>query len=162
MTSPDRRPEEMGFASADTRFQCTICGECCQLEVFLTNADMERIKRGVGAESSMLPGNRGTLTAHEEKAACRFLNDDRCSIYESRPLQCRLYPFFPIAAEDLEAVGLTVPPNAIKLFHGKAGYYFSIGRGCPGLGRGSKPDWGEILSIWLQFVKEEDEGGVQL
>jgi len=160
MASPDQRPEDMRFALADTKFQCTICGECCQLEVFLTNADIERIKLGVGAETSMLEalGNRGTLSAHEDKAACRFLNDNRCSIYESRPLQCRLYPFFPIAAGDLEAVGLTVPPNAVKLYRGKAGYYFSIGRGCPGLGRGLKPDWGEILSIWLQLVKEENEG----
>jgi len=157
MASPDQRHDDMGFASAETRFQCIMCGECCQLEVFMTNADMERIKRGEGAETSMKSsGNRSTLSAHEGKAACRFLNDKRCGIYKSRPLQCRLYPFFPIAAADLETVGLAVPPNAVKLYHGTEGYYFSIGRGCPGLGRGSKPEWGDILAMGLQLVKEEE------
>ena len=159
MASPGQRPEE--FASAETKFRCTICGECCQLEVFLTDADIERIRRGLGAEVLDMSGDRGTLTAHEERAACRFLKGDRCSIYEFRPLQCRLYPFFPISAGDLESVGLTVPPNAVKIVRGKTGYYFSIGRGCPGLGRGPKPDWDEILAIWQQLVKEEREGGVR-
>jgi len=157
MASPDQRPEDMGFASEDTKFQCTICGECCQLEVFLTNADIERIKRGEGGKSIFeLSGNRSTLTAHEDKAACRFLSDNHCGIYESRPLQCRLYPFFPIAAGDLEAIGLTIPPNAVKVNRGTSGYYFSIGQGCPGIGRGPKPEWDEILSIWLQLMKEEE------
>jgi len=160
MTSPDRRPEDLGFASTDTKFKCTNCGECCQLEVFLTNADIERIERGEGTGASTLEasGKRSTLAAHEDRAACRYLNGNLCSIYGFRPLQCRLYPFFPIATGDLETVGLTVPPYAFKLNRGATGYYFSIGRGCPGLGRGSKPEWEEILTIWLQLVKEEEEG----
>jgi Fe-S-cluster containining protein len=30
-----------------------------------------------------------------EGMACRFLVEGRCSVYEDRPRQCRVYPFFP-------------------------------------------------------------------
>jgi Fe-S-cluster containining protein len=155
----DQDMEGLGFASTETRFQCTICGDCCQLEVFLTSTDVERIRLRKEAESyaEELSKSRSTLVAGEGKAACLFLRSNRCSIYESRPLQCRLYPFFPIAAEVLEANGITMPPNAARRTRGSTVYYFSIGQRCPGLGRGPVPEWEDILSTWLQYVKEEKE-----
>jgi len=158
--SQDRDPEGLGFATADTRFQCTICGECCQLEVFLTSADVERIRLSKDAKryAEELSKRRSTLAAGEGKAACLFLRSTRCSIYESRPLQCRLYPFFPIAAEVLEASGLTMPDRAVRSVRGSTVYYFSIGQHCLGLGKGPIPEWESILSTWLQYVKEEEQG----
>jgi Fe-S-cluster containining protein len=35
--------------------------------------------------------------------ACPFLVDDRCSIQEVKPRQCRAYPFWPEFVEDAEA-----------------------------------------------------------
>ena len=157
--SNSQDPESLEFASTDTKFQCTICGDCCQLEVFLTSADVEKIRRRRGAEkyAEELSRSRSTLAASEGKPACLFLRHNRCSIYESRPLLCRIYPFFPIAAEDLEASGLTMSSNAVRIAYGSTVYYFSMNRDCPGLGRGPIPEWGDILSTWLQYVKEEKE-----
>ena len=63
--SRDPDAEGLGFASTDTRFQCTICGDCCQLEVFLTSADVERIKLRKDAEQYVeeLFKSRSTLAA---------------------------------------------------------------------------------------------------
>lgn len=41
------------------------------------------------------------LLVHNTNGRCMLLGDDnRCSIYSARPLQCRTYPFWPAFFED--------------------------------------------------------------
>jgi Fe-S-cluster containining protein len=160
VAAAEERPEDLGLASSGTRFQCTLCGECCGLEVFLTSADIERIRRRREAKASIgvLYQTRSTLAACKDKAACYFLKGNRCGIYSSRPLQCRLYPFFPIRAKELGAIGMTVPSDVLRITREGDEYYISIAQYCPGLGRGPTPVWSDVISTWLQHI-EEGGGG---
>jgi Fe-S-cluster containining protein len=49
---------------------------------------------------SLRQGKRVMVLRHEG-GGCRYLgDDDRCTIYEARPLGCRLYPFDPTFKKD--------------------------------------------------------------
>ncbi len=98
-------------------FRCTGCGNCCKdLRVPLTGADLRRLLEATGREAEQivdwLPpaavdmtgepgsfvvlgrGRRALMTLAQQSSACRFLADDaRCSVYDARPANCRLYPF---------------------------------------------------------------------
>ncbi len=69
----------------DTRFACTMCGKCC----FFTKDAIEKF------------GATKFGWKLQEDGSCQYLTaDKKCSIYEKRPLICRLYPFY-INPEDL-------------------------------------------------------------
>jgi len=93
------------------RFNCLRCAIfCCKLGgPWLTGKDIEQIKQaGYGAkdflepvlnsEFKSLPTMRGSLK-NKEDGSCVFLKFDaekncyECSIYDFRPVLCRLYPF---------------------------------------------------------------------
>lgn len=97
-------------------FRCTGCGNCCRRTVvMLTDADVGRIIAGTGeraedfvrfvseAEAQIeqrspfwvrFDGARGVMALrHRAGGACVFLDDDdRCTIYEHRPVTCREHP----------------------------------------------------------------------
>jgi len=53
-----------------------------------------------------LAENRAQLSLRDaEDGACVFLDQDRCSVYEARPQQCRIFPFPTTTPE--ECPGLT-------------------------------------------------------
>lgn len=102
-------------------FRCTGCGNCCRgTIVMLTDADVDRIAQGTGRPISdfvrfvdedvaNIPrrspwwirfehAGRKTRAVmalrHRPGGACVFLDDDnRCTIYEHRPVTCREHPF---------------------------------------------------------------------
>jgi Fe-S-cluster containining protein len=44
----------------------------------------------------MLRGGRRVMVLRHQQGHCRFLGaDNRCTIYEARPLGCRIFPFDP-------------------------------------------------------------------
>lgn len=98
-------------------FRCTGCGNCCRrTHVLVTDEDIRRIERGVGRAATefirfvpeddvgiekrspwwiRLSGTRAVMALkHRVGGACMFLDDeDRCTIYEHRPVTCREHPF---------------------------------------------------------------------
>lgn len=90
-------------------FQCTECGECCaggegyvwvsEKEILSMaqhlNLSVEefssRYLKKVGRRWSLVDRPR-TSRSHRE---CIFLRQQRCSIYEVRPTQCRTFPWWP-------------------------------------------------------------------
>ncbi len=100
------------------KFRCTGCGNCCKDPLLpLTPDDVRRIsaRTGDGAKdivrwadrhgidmddepeafATLRQGKRVMVLRHSG-GACRYLGEDnRCSIYSSRPLGCRVYPFDP-------------------------------------------------------------------
>jgi Fe-S-cluster containining protein len=99
-------------------FRCTGCGNCCRDPLLpLTHIDLQMIvertrdypedvvrwvdKWGIDMDDEpegfveLRQGKRVMVLRHEH-GACRYLGDDnRCTIYKSRPLGCRIYPFDP-------------------------------------------------------------------
>ena len=102
-------------------FRCTGCGNCCRgTIVMVTDADVDRVMDGTGQRPSEFlrfvdedeakiekrsgwwirvahgPHQARAVLAlkHRPGGACIFLDDDdRCTIYEDRPVTCREHPF---------------------------------------------------------------------
>lgn len=111
------------------RFRCTGCGNCCRDPLLpVTDADLLRIVEHTGLAASELvkwidrhgidlPGEpesfvtlrhgRRVMVLRHVHGHCRFLGaDDRCTIYEARPLGCRIFPFDPDFNREGELVRL--------------------------------------------------------
>lgn len=71
--------------------QANRCSECCiQTEMVLTNDDVKRlISKGY---SGFYEDTDGWLRLKNVDEHCVFLETDGCSVYEDRPIGCRLYP----------------------------------------------------------------------
>jgi Fe-S-cluster containining protein len=113
------------------RFRCTGCGNCCKDPLLpLTDADVRRIsertgerpeefvkwvdKNGIEMDDepegfvSLRQGKRVMVLRHGRRG-CRFLGEDnRCTIYTSRPLGCRIFPFDPTFGKDGKLRRLTL------------------------------------------------------
>lgn len=100
------------------KFRCTGCGNCCKEPLLpLTDQDVARIQERTGDDPKdfvrfidrngidmddepeafvrLRQGKRVMILRHQA-GGCRYLgDDDRCSIYSSRPLGCRVFPFDP-------------------------------------------------------------------
>jgi Fe-S-cluster containining protein len=100
------------------KFRCTGCGNCCKDPLLpLTDKDVLRITQRTGDDPQdfiiwvdrngidmddepeafvrLRQGKRVMVMRHQG-GGCRYLGqDDRCTIYGSRPLGCRIFPFDP-------------------------------------------------------------------
>lgn len=120
-------------------FECIQCGGCCQGApgiVKVTRRELEAI-----AESLQVPLkyllDEGLAETHEEAyrlyehphdGCCVFFEDKRCRIYDVRPQQCRTWPFWF---------------NNLR----SEGYWETIAKECPGIGRGRRYTKAEILAL---------------
>jgi len=100
------------------KFRCTGCGNCCREPLLpLTDQDVRRIAQRTGDRPrdivrwvdrngidmddepeafAMLRQGKRVMVLRHQNGACRYLGEDaRCTIYSSRPLGCRVYPFDP-------------------------------------------------------------------
>ena len=83
------------------RIDCTACANCCRVATpAFTEKDIERLATHLGMTNSEFAakylkeadGAADSLPLMRERP-CRFLKDNRCSVYEHRPDSCRGYPF---------------------------------------------------------------------
>ena len=100
------------------KFRCTGCGNCCKDPLLpLTDQDVVRIKQRTGEDPSdfvrwvdrdgidmddepeafaRLRQGKRVMVMRQGRGGCHFLgSDNRCTIYNSRPLGCRVFPFNP-------------------------------------------------------------------
>jgi Fe-S-cluster containining protein len=103
------------------RFRCTDCGNCCTDTIVpVTDQDVSRLMLGTGLPAlEMLAFYRASEFADEgvdllfveldqgprvmalkrrydekeEREACKFYQNQRCTAYEYRPITCRVWPF---------------------------------------------------------------------
>jgi Fe-S-cluster containining protein len=92
--------------------------------VYLTEDDLRQAASHLGMTPHEFEGRYVYRTRHMRRlrkpgggAQCHFLKDGGCSIHPVKPVQCRLFPFWP------ELVESRVHWNA-------------TGRWCPGIGKG--------------------------
>lgn len=84
-------------------FECKKCGLCCKWDgVVLLNAkDIERLVSRIGCDkatffdeyTNMTEFGRRALNDKPGSSECVFLENDRCTIYEDRPQQCKDFPW---------------------------------------------------------------------
>jgi Fe-S-cluster containining protein len=103
------------------KFRCTECGNCCSDTIVpVSHEDVARLMKGTGLKARdvcafyktedfddageglqwiNLDGGRRTLGLRKrfdkenDRDACGFFKDNRCSVYEHRPVTCRVWPF---------------------------------------------------------------------
>lgn len=107
---------DMKFVStnASIPFRCQKCGKCCKnlkdslmlesIDIFYLTKSLRRHDSSITCTDDML--ERYAHVAAIERgfpiyqantvgvdAACVFLENDRCRVYDARPLVCRMFPF---------------------------------------------------------------------
>jgi len=105
------------------RFRCTGCGNCCKEPLLpLTAGDVRRIARRTGDKPEdfirwvdrhgidmddepegfvQLRQGKRVMVLRHTRGGCHYLGkDNRCTIYTSRPLGCRIFPFDPTWGKD--------------------------------------------------------------
>jgi Predicted Fe-S-cluster oxidoreductase len=86
------------------RFECTGCGKCCKgrpgyvwltIEEMIAIADFLKIPFDQFTKKNVrqVNGDYSLIEVGEENA-CVFLEENKCTIYEVRPKQCRTFPFW--------------------------------------------------------------------
>ncbi|MBX7057467.1 MAG: YkgJ family cysteine cluster protein [Leptospirales bacterium] len=102
------------MSSATFRFRCTGCGQCCRGpgSVYFTADDLAAIYEHLDLSAAerrslrqrLIQGKENGYYYHRTGGACHFLDsEERCRIYEVRPLQCRSFPFWPSSFADQES-----------------------------------------------------------
>jgi uncharacterized protein len=92
-------------------FRCTACGKCCTGpgSVYFTAEDLENIYAELKLDAAgrralrarLVQGKENGYYVHRTNGACILLNEkNQCSVYKSRPLQCRTFPFWPSTFAD--------------------------------------------------------------
>lgn len=95
--------EEIWFKDG-LSFHCTGCGKCCTGAdgcVFLSHLDVENLARRFEMpipnflrKYTRLINGEVALLDRVGSGDCIFLKDNRCSVYEDRPIQCRTFPWW--------------------------------------------------------------------
>jgi Fe-S-cluster containining protein len=117
------------------RFSCLAgCTRCCEVSgfVYLTAADSRSIAARLGLSIRAFEARYVYRTRHLRRlrkprgSQCHFLRGGGCAIHPVKPVQCRLFPFWPDLVENRAAWRRT------------AGY-------CPGIGQGELVQIGDAL-----------------
>lgn len=105
--NPNEDSSSLPWYKGGLRFQCTECGKCCtgtpgfvwvsEDEILamatILNISVELFKRKYIRRRD----NRYALTEKKKENGdfdCVFLKDNRCQVYQNRPIQCRTYPWW--------------------------------------------------------------------
>jgi len=103
--------EEPWF-DAGLRFKCTGCGKCCTGSpgyVYLSGTDMENLAshfklslEDFTRKYARFLGEQYALIDKVGSHDCIFLKDNKCSVYEARPIQCKTFPWWLSSLETPE------------------------------------------------------------
>ena len=94
---------------ADAVVPCDGCTACCRSSFFVhigpeETGALSRIPRELLVRAPGLPDGYMVL-GYDERGHCPMLVDDRCSIYEDRPVTCRKFDCRVLSAAGLEPDG---------------------------------------------------------
>ena len=109
------------------RFECQPdCAKCCEVAgyVYLSEDDVTRIAAFLHQTQAEFEKQYVYRTKHSRRLRkpgrgkqCGFLKGKQCSIHEVKPVQCRLFPFWPELVESRSE-------------------WMKTGEWCPGVGQG--------------------------
>jgi Fe-S-cluster containining protein len=85
------------------------CSDCCRMNVQISNVEAARIERGTGLRARPLAHSVTHDDAKFAGAACTFLHEEVCTIYEYRPYVCRNHASFDVDAYWCDPVRMHAP-----------------------------------------------------
>ena len=140
--------EKAPFYAEGLCFSCTRCSACCRYEagyVFLSEKDVSLLAAALKIEKMELIGlycrwipsldGKKRLSLKEKPNYDCIFWADGCSVYESRPLQCRAFPFWHSAVESRSS-------------------WETVSLDCPGIGKGILHS-GDSIEKWLALQHKE-------
>jgi uncharacterized protein len=119
------------------RFSCVPgCTNCCEVQgwVYITENDLQRAAAflklsAIDFEERYVVRTKHTLRLRKPKGAqCHFLQAGGCQIHPVKPVQCRLFPFWPELVEN-------------------RGNWQQAAQSCPGINNGPLIQIGEAVEI---------------
>jgi len=91
----DRRRFEQLALEILAYFDCSRCCKCCrEMPIHLNDEAMERLYRIDG--DALFDKMDENEVDNYLKTPCPYLEGDRCTIYDDRPMACRMFPFVAI------------------------------------------------------------------
>jgi len=76
-------------------FECERCCKCCrEMPIHLNDEDMDRLSRIDG--EALFGKMEDNEVDNYLKTPCPYLKGNECTIYESRPMSCKMFPFVVI------------------------------------------------------------------
>lgn len=130
-TQTDQKSSEPWYKKG-LRFKCTECGKCCTGApgyVWVTEKEIIDMAKFLNISVELFSkkyirrrDNQFALIEKKEfngETACIFLKDKKCQVYQTRPMQCRTYPWWKenltteeswkLAAEQCEGINSDAP-----------------------------------------------------
>lgn len=96
--------ETLNWFDEGLRFKCTGCGKCCTGSpgyVYLSLTDLERLAdhfqltpTEFAKKYTRLVDGQYALLDKPNSGDCLFLENKQCTVYETRPIQCRTFPWW--------------------------------------------------------------------
>jgi Fe-S-cluster containining protein len=122
------------------RFECQGSGKCCMARgdygyVYVSLQDRRRLAVHLGISTILFTDRYtektdGLFHLKNPEKDCPFFHDNRCTVHQSRPRQCRTWPFWP---ENMKG----------EVWEREIASY------CPGIGKGRLYSAEEIKDIIL-------------
>lgn len=107
------------------QIDCTLCGNCCRsLMINVDTDDAARLSAHLKMSSELFydkyieQSSAGTL-AVMNTIPCHFLSDNKCTVYEARPKECREFP-------GLHHSGFTKRLFTIFMHYGRCPIIFNV------------------------------------
>ena len=98
---------------------CTACANCCRVATTqVSDRDCEALARFIGVKLPVFLNDYTEVTADEgrilkrNEQGCIFLEGNLCSVYESRPQACHLFPHLVKGNGSLESRMWHMPDRA--------------------------------------------------
>jgi uncharacterized protein len=119
------------------RFACVPgCTNCCRVQgwVYITEEDLQRAAaflhlNAADFEAQYVVRTKHTLRLRKPKGSqCHFLQEGGCQIHPVKPVQCRLFPFWPELVENRD-------------------HWDEAAQNCPGIHRGPLIQIGDAMEI---------------
>jgi uncharacterized protein len=84
------------------RFSCLRCGACCKVGfIYLKKGEADTMARSLAMPVTQFKKKYttwllwlGRALRWTDEGGCVFMKDEKCSIYEARPEQCRTWPYW--------------------------------------------------------------------
>jgi len=96
--------EDEPWFSDGLKFKCTGCGGCCTGSpgyVFLSNSDLEKLSNHFKLELNQFQqkytryvDGQYALLDRPGSEDCIYLQDNKCTVYDARPIQCKTFPWW--------------------------------------------------------------------
>ncbi|MBL8173833.1 MAG: YkgJ family cysteine cluster protein [Bryobacterales bacterium] len=117
------------------------CTACCEQKgwVYITEEDLRRAAGFLSIEPAEFESRYVVRTRHRlrlrkpKQSQCHFLRNGGCAIHPVKPVQCRLFPFWPELVSD-------------------RGQWQATGHYCPGIGQGPLIQIGTALESAHEMV----------